>query len=50
MGELDDIGEFGLGAAPKHDKPQAKIEVSKAKEEERAKMEADDDDQREDMS
>ena len=41
MGELDDIGEFGLGVAPRYDKPINKIEISKAKEEERAKMEAD---------
>jgi hypothetical protein len=43
VGELDEIGEFGLGVAPRYDKPINKIEISKAKEEERAKMEADDD-------
>ena len=49
MGELDDIGEFGLGVAPRYDKPINKIEISKAKEEERAKMEADDDYREEDL-
>jgi len=43
VGDLDDIGEFGLGTAPRYDRPINKIEISKAKEEERARMEADDD-------
>lgn len=43
MGELDEIGEFGLGLALRNAKPINKIEISKAKEEERAKMEVDDD-------
>lgn len=44
VGELDDIGEFGLGIAPRNLKPVNKIELSKKKEEEIARMQADDDD------
>ena len=44
MGDLDEIGEFGLGVAPRFAKPVTKIELSKAKEEEIAKMQVDDDD------
>lgn len=44
MGDLDDIGEFGLGIAPRNIKPVNKIELSKKKEEEIARMQADDDD------
>ena len=43
VGDLEEIGEFGLGIAPRHAKPVTKIEISKTKEEERAKMEVDDD-------
>lgn len=42
VGDLDEIGEFGLGVAPRYDKPINKIEISKAKEEERALMEVED--------
>lgn len=42
VGDLEDIGEFGLGIAPRHSKPVAKIELSKAKEEQIAKMQEDD--------
>jgi hypothetical protein len=44
VGDLDEIGEFGLGLAPRYAKPVTKIEISKAKEEEIARMQADDDD------
>lgn len=44
MGDLEDIGEFGLGIAPRNIKPVNKIELSKKKEEEIARMQADDDD------
>ena len=44
VGDLDDIGEFGLGIAPRNIKPVNKIELSKKKEEEIARMQADDDD------
>lgn len=40
VGDLDEIGEFGLGIAPKNLKPINKIELSKAKEEEIARMQA----------
>ena len=33
VGDLEDKGEFGLGKAPKNDRPQNKIEISKQKEE-----------------
>lgn len=38
VGDLDEIGEFGLGIAPRNLKPVHKIELSKAKEEEIARM------------
>ncbi len=44
VGDLDEIGEFGLGIAPRTLKPVNKIELSKKKEEEIARMQADDDD------
>ena len=43
VGELEEIGEFGLGIAPRNLKPINKIELSKKKEEEIAKMQVDDD-------
>jgi hypothetical protein len=43
VGDLEDLGEFGLGIAPRHIKPVNKIELSKKKEEEIARMQADDD-------
>jgi hypothetical protein len=43
VGDLDDLGEFGLGIAPRNLKPVNKIELSKKKEEEIARMQADDD-------
>lgn len=43
VGDLDEIGEFGLGIAPRYAKPVNKIEISKVKEEERALMEVEDD-------
>jgi len=43
VGDLDDIGEFGLGIAPRTLKPVNKIELSKKKEEEIARMQVDDD-------
>ena len=46
VGDLDDIGEFGIGHAARHAKPVNKIEMSKQREEEINKMEADDDDYR----
>lgn len=42
VGDLMDTGEFGLGLAPRTSKPINKIELSKAKEEEIAKMQEDD--------
>jgi hypothetical protein len=44
VGDLDEIGEFGLGIAPAMSKPVNKIEISKQREEEINKMQADDDD------
>ena len=44
VGELEEIGEFGLGIAPSMSKPVNKIEISKQREEEINKMQADDDD------
>ena len=41
---MEEIGEFGLGIAPRNIKPVNKIELSKKKEEEIARMQADDDD------
>jgi hypothetical protein len=41
-----DTGNFGLGVAARNSKPTNKIEQSKAKEEEIARMEADDLDER----
>ena len=38
VGDLDEIGEFGLGVAHREARPIAKIELSKSKEEEIAKM------------
>ena len=38
VGDLDDIGEFGLGKALKDSKPVTKIEISKEKEAEIAAM------------
>lgn len=38
-GDLIDLGGFGLGIAPKDSKPITKIEISKEREEEIAKME-----------
>ena len=46
VGELQEIGEFGLGIAPILSKPITKIEISKQREEEINKMLVDDDDQR----
>ena len=43
VGDLEDVGGFGLGVAPRNLKPQHKIELGKKKEEELAKMQADDD-------
>ena len=43
VGDLDEIGEFGLGVAPRYAKPINKIEISKSKEEERAMMEVESD-------
>jgi hypothetical protein len=43
VGDLEEIGEFGLGVAPIHSKPINKIEISKQREEEINKMQADDD-------
>jgi hypothetical protein len=37
-GEIMDLGGFGLGIAPKESKPVTKIEISKEREEEIAKM------------
>jgi hypothetical protein len=39
VGEIVEIGEFGLGKAPLESKPVTKIEISKEREEEIAKME-----------
>ena len=44
VGDLDDIGEFGLGIAPRLAKPVNKIEISKERQEEINKMQADDED------
>ena len=44
VGDLEEVGEFGLGIAPRHIKPVHRIELSKKKEEEIARMQADDDD------
>lgn len=33
VGDLEDIGEFGLGVAPRYSKPVTKIEISKQREE-----------------
>lgn len=44
VGDLDEIGEFGLGIAPAMSKPINKIEISKQREEEINRMQADDDD------
>ena len=44
VGDLEDIGEFGLGMPHEMPKPVHKIELSKAKEEEIAKMQVDDGD------
>lgn len=44
VGDLEDIGEFGLGVAPSLSRPINKIEISKQREEEINKMQADDDD------
>lgn len=33
VGDVEDIGEFGLGVAPRESKPVTKIELSKEKEE-----------------
>lgn len=38
VGEIEDIGEFGLGVAPRQAKPATKIELSKDKEDEIAMM------------
>lgn len=38
VGDLDEIGEFGLGTAVREAKPVSKIELSKAKEAEIATM------------
>ena len=38
VGDLDDIGEFGLGRALRESKPVTKIEISKEKEAEIAAM------------
>lgn len=43
VGELEEIGEFGLGVAPSSSKPINKIEISKQREEEINRMQADDD-------
>lgn len=45
-----DTGTFGLGVAARNSKPTNKIEQSKAKEEEIARMEADDLDERDDLT
>lgn len=44
VGDLEDIGEFGLGVAPSLSRPINKIEISKQREEEINKMQANDDD------
>ena len=46
VGELQEIGEFGLGVAPSLSRPINKIEISKQREEEIFKMQADDDEVR----
>jgi hypothetical protein len=40
VGDVEEIGEFGLGIAPNDSRPVNKIELSKAKEEEIALMQA----------
>lgn len=47
VGELEEFGEFGLGIAPRNIKPVNRIELSKKKEEEIARTQADDDDHKE---
>jgi hypothetical protein len=39
VGEIEEDGEFGLGLAPIESKPITKIEISKEREEEIARME-----------
>jgi hypothetical protein len=39
VGEIEEDGEFGLGLAPIESKPVTKIEISKEREEEIARME-----------
>jgi hypothetical protein len=39
VGDILDVGEFGLGLAPLESKPVTKIEISKEREEAIAKME-----------
>lgn len=46
VGDLQEIGEFGLGVAPSLSRPINKIEISKQREEEINKMQADDDEPR----
>jgi hypothetical protein len=43
VGDLEEIGEFGLGLAPRLAKPVNKIEISKEREEVINKMQIDDD-------
>lgn len=50
VGDLDEVGEFGLGVAPKDAKPINKIEMSKAKEEEIARMQEETDEERDDLN
>jgi hypothetical protein len=38
VGDLDEAEEFGIGLAPKQAKPVTKIEISKQREEEIARM------------
>ena len=49
VGDLDEIGEFGLGLAPKDARPINKIELSKAKEEEIARMQEESEEERDDL-
>lgn len=44
VGDLEEIGEFGLGLAPRMSKPVNKIEISKTRQEMIDLMQADDDD------
>jgi hypothetical protein len=46
VGDLQEIGEFGLGVAPSLSRPINKIEISKQREEEILRMQADDDEPR----